>query len=116
LVELDAEWSGAKTFFLREGLFLLKMQGEGPVFFSSFGAIYEVELGMGQKYIVDTGHVVAFEELVEYKVKKAGNLKTFFFSGEGLVCELTGPGKVYIQTRSEDAFMSWLSPNILGGR
>jgi uncharacterized protein (TIGR00266 family) len=115
-VELDTEWTGAKTFFSREGLFLLKVRGEGPVFFSSFGAIYQVELEVGQKYIVDTGHVVAFEELVEYRVRKAGNLKSFFFSGEGLVCELTGPGTVYIQTRSDDAFMSWLSPNILGGR
>ncbi len=111
-VELDTKWGGAKTFFSREGLFLLRAQGFGPVFFSSYGAIHQLNLEPGETYIVDTGHMVAFDEGVDYKVRKAGNLKSFFFSGEGLVCELTGPGTIYIQTRSEDSFLSWLLPKI----
>ena len=31
---------------------------------------------------------------------------------EGLVVEMTGPGRVYIQTRSSDAFLSWLIPQL----
>lgn len=115
-VEIDTKWGGAKTFFSREGLFLLKAQGEGPVFFSSFGAIHRLDLEKDQKYVVDTGHIVAFDELVEYKVRKAGNLKSFFFSGEGLVSELAGPGTVYIQTRNEDAFMSRIGPGLSLGK
>jgi uncharacterized protein (AIM24 family) len=39
-----------------------------------------------------------------------GNLKSTLLSGEGLVCELTGPGRVLMQTRSEEAFIDWLRP------
>ncbi|MHC4111971.1 MAG: AIM24 family protein, partial [Planctomycetota bacterium] len=44
--------------------------------------------------------------------KTSGGLKSTLFSGEGLVCELTGPGKIMIQSRSADAFLSWLIPKI----
>lgn len=111
-VEVDTKWGGAKTFFSREGLFLLKISGIGQVFLSSYGAIHEIDLEADQKYIVDTGHMVAFAEGVGYSVKRVGGLKSTLFSGEGLVCELTGPGKIMIQSRSADAFLSWLIPKI----
>jgi uncharacterized protein (TIGR00266 family) len=111
-VVVDTKWGGAKTFISKEGLFLLKLTGTGKVFLSSYGAIHEVQLSAGQKYVVDTGHVVAFDESVRYDVKRVGGLKSTLFSGEGLVCELTGPGRVLIQTRSEDAFLSWLAPRL----
>ncbi len=113
-IEVNTKWGGAKTFFSREGLFLLKISGSGSVFLSSYGAIHEIQLEAGQKYTVDTGHMVAFEEGVGYSVKRVGGLKSTLFSGEGLVCELTGPGKIMIQTRSADAFLSWLIPQIPG--
>ena len=111
-IEIDTKWGGAKTFFSKEGFFLLKISGTGSVFLSSYGALHEIELSAGEKYIVDTGHMVAFDESVNYDVKRVGGLKSTLFSGEGLVCELTGPGKIMIQTRSEDAFLSWLIPKI----
>jgi len=111
-IEVNTKWGGAKTFFSKEGLFLLKLSGTGTLFLSSYGAIDEITLGPGEKYIVDTGHMVSFEEGVSYKVKRVGGLKSTFFSGEGLVCELTGPGKITIQTRSQDAFLSWLLPYV----
>ncbi|MHC4661877.1 MAG: TIGR00266 family protein [Planctomycetota bacterium] len=111
-VEVDTKWGGAKTFFSREGFFLLALRGSGNVFLSSFGAIHEIELDVGEQYIVDTGHMVAFQESVQYNVKKVGGWKSTLFSGEGLVCELTGPGKIWIQTRSVDTFIQWLIPQL----
>ena len=111
-IQIDTKWGGAKTFFSKEGLFLLKVSGRGKVFVSSYGAIHEVTLGPGQKYRVDTGHMVAFAETVRYSVTKVGGLKSTLFSGEGLVCELTGPGKILIQSRSPDAFLAWLIPQL----
>jgi len=61
---------------------------------------------------VDTGHLVAFTEGMGFKVRAVGGLKSTLFSGEGLVVDLTGPGKVLIQTRSEDAFLAWLIPKL----
>ena len=66
----------------------------------------------GESYVVDNGHMVAFDEGVNYKVKRVGGMKSTLFSGEGLVCEFTGPGRVFLQTRSEDAFLSWLIPHL----
>ncbi len=111
-IEVDTKWGGAKTFFGREGLFLLKLSGTGAVFLSSYGAIHEINLKAGERYVVDTGHLVAFEDGVTYNLKKVGGLKSTFLSGEGLVSEFTGPGKVMIQTRSEDALLSWILSRI----
>ncbi|HEY8490266.1 MAG TPA: TIGR00266 family protein [Dehalococcoidia bacterium] len=115
-IQVDTKWGGAKTFFSGEGLFLLRVTGTGDLFLSSYGAIHPVDLAAGQRYVVDTGHVVAFEEGVAYQVRRAGSWKSTFFGGEGLVVELTGPGRAHIQTRSPASFLSWLVPKLPGKR
>jgi len=111
-MQVDTEWGGAKTFFSREGLFMLRISGEGQLVLSSYGAIHAVDLQPGQTYTVDTGHMVAWTEGIQYAVRKVGGWKSTFFSGEGLVCDLTGPGRIYLQTRSQDAFLDWLIPRL----
>jgi uncharacterized protein (TIGR00266 family) len=111
-VELDTKFGGGRTFFGGEGLFLLKATGTGPVYLSSYGAIHEVELSEGERYTVDTGHIVAFEESASFDVERVGGLKSTLFSGEGLVCTFTGPGRVWLQTRSQDALLAWLIPKL----
>jgi uncharacterized protein (TIGR00266 family) len=111
-VAIDTKWGGAKTFFSKEGFFLLKMQGSGDLFLSSYGAIHEITLQPGESYTVDTGHMVAFDESVRYSVKRVGGIKSTLFSGEGLVCNLTGPGRIFLQSRSADAFLAWLIPQL----
>ncbi|MEA1993632.1 MAG: AIM24 family protein [Euryarchaeota archaeon] len=81
----------------------------GDLFLSSFGAISVFEL-KGNEFIVDTGHLVAFENNIRYTIKKVGGLKSTFLSGEGLVAKLRGHGKVLIQTRSPDTFATWMYP------
>jgi uncharacterized protein (TIGR00266 family) len=111
-VSLDTKWTGARTFFSREGLVMLRTSGQGTVVVSSYGAIFERNLAAGERYKVDTGHLVAFTESVGYSVQRVGGLKSTLFSGEGLVVELTGPGRLLMQTRSEDALVSWLIPQL----
>jgi uncharacterized protein (TIGR00266 family) len=111
-IDIDTKWGGSKTFFSKEGLFLLKIEGTGSLFASSFGAIHPLILEEGETYTVDTGHIVAFDDSVGYNVKKIGGLKSTLFSGEGLVVELTGPGRAWIQSRSQDAFLAWLIPRL----
>jgi len=111
-IEIDTKWTGAKTFFAREGLVMLKASGTGTLILSSYGAIHEKELGPGETYTVDTGHLVAFSEGMGFNVRMVGGIKSTLFSGEGLVVDLTGPGKVLMQTRSEDAFLTWLIPKL----
>jgi uncharacterized protein (TIGR00266 family) len=111
-IDIDSKWGGAKTFFSKEGLFMLKCSGTGDLVVSSYGAIHAIDLAAGQTYVVDTGHMVGWEDGVGYEVRKAGNWKSTVFGGEGLVVKLTGPGRVYIQSRSPSDFIDWLVPKL----
>lgn len=111
-INLDLQWGGARTFFGSEGLFLLKATGSGSILISSYGAIHRVEVTSAAPYICDTGHVVAFTEGLNFDVRKVGDWKATMLSGEGLVCEFRGAGTLYLQTRSTQAFLSWLIPRI----
>jgi uncharacterized protein (TIGR00266 family) len=103
-LELSTKGS-LKAMISGEGLFLQKITGTGTLFLSTYGAFFEKTLAPGEVYIVDTNHIVAFEETVQYKIKKAAKgLLSSFASGEGLVCEYTGPGKMWVQTRALSAF------------
>ncbi|WP_432477381.1 TIGR00266 family protein [Nocardioides sp. GXQ0305] len=111
-IEVDTKWGGGKTFFSGEGLFLLRCSGAGDMLVSSFGAIEQRTLGAGEVLKVDTGHVVAFEQGVGYEVSKVGRWKSTLLSGEGLVATFTGPGSVWMQTRSPSDFLGWLIPQL----
>nr|WP_205254572.1 MULTISPECIES: TIGR00266 family protein [Halorussus] len=114
-VDLDTKFGGFRTFFAGEGLFLLRLAGPGSAFLSSFGAIDEVPLAAGERVVVDTGHVVAFEASVDYSVRRVGGLRSTLLSGEGLVVEFEGPGTVWTQSRSPDAFLDWIVSNVPHG-
>jgi uncharacterized protein (TIGR00266 family) len=111
-VNVDSKWGGARTFFSSEGLFMLKVSGRGSVLVSSFGAIEAMDLADGQRYTVDSGHLVAWSEGVRYEVKKVGNWKATLLSGEGIVVALTGPGRIYLQTRNPESLLGWLIPKL----
>ncbi|WP_435316941.1 TIGR00266 family protein [Haloarchaeobius sp. TZWSO28] len=111
-LSVDTKFGGGKSFLGGEGFFLLELMGEGPVFMSSYGAVEPVELAAGERYTIDSGHIVAFEGTTSWDVRRVGGLKSTLFSGEGLVVDFEGPGTVWLQTRSEDAFLSWLIPRL----
>jgi len=108
----DASWGGAKGFFGGGGLILLKVSGQGQVLACAYGAIEERTLGAGQVYVVDTGHIVGFDSSVQFALAGSGGWKNTILGGEGLVCRLTGPGRVLMQSRSESAFLGWLIPKL----
>jgi uncharacterized protein (TIGR00266 family) len=108
----DTQWGGAKGFFGSGTLVLLRVTGQGRVLAGCYGAVEERVLRPGQKYTVDTGHIIGFDSSISFQVRRAGNWKSTLLGGEGLVCELTGPGRVLMQTRSEEAFLSWLIPKL----
>lgn len=110
-IELTAKIS-MKAFMSAEGISMLEATGTGTLLVSSYGAIFEKNLGAGEKYIVDTSHLVAFDGNMNVQPKTVGGLKSTLFSGEGLVVEMTGPGKIYIQTRSPKALIDWIIPQI----
>ena len=107
-VEVDTKFGGFKSFFMGEGIFLIRLSGNGKVVLGSFGGIMEKKLLPGEEYIVDTGHVVAFDSTITYDVKAFGGIKSFFFGGEGLIVRMKGPGRIFYQTRNYPAFLQWI--------
>jgi uncharacterized protein (TIGR00266 family) len=110
-LKVDTRWGGAKSFFGGEGLFVLQVTGTGLLLLSSFGAIHRKRLQAGERYVVDTGHLVAWEGTTQYTLRKAAS--GFFrsmVSGEGMVAEFSGPGEILIQTRNLAAFAGLIKP------
>ncbi|WP_437597012.1 TIGR00266 family protein [Sorangium sp. So ce590] len=109
-ITLDTKWQGAKGFFAG-GLSLLRAYGEGLIWFSSYGGIHAIDVGRQHEgYICDNTHLLAFTEGLRYQVRKLAGLKGLFLSGEGLVCEFQGHGRLWLQTRNPGALSAFLHP------
>ena len=91
---------------------MLEASGSGDLFFNSFGGVVEKQIN--GEFIVDTGHVVAFDPSLDYSFSGMGNFKSTMLSGEGLVMRFRGSGKLYLQTRNVSSVASWLTPRLLG--
>jgi uncharacterized protein (TIGR00266 family) len=84
-------------------VFWLNMNGQGQVLLNSFGAIYPVEVD--GEYIVDSGHIVAFNETLDFSITKAGkNWIHSYLGGEGLVCKFKGKGALWCQSHNAASF------------
>ena len=112
-VETDTKFQGAKALFSREGAFFLRafsQGGPGQVFYTSYGAVKEIEVSPDSPVVVDNGHVVAFTEGLSYRASKVGGIGSAWLGGEGIVLEFNGSGTVWIQTRNVEALARKLIP------
>jgi uncharacterized protein (TIGR00266 family) len=107
-VDLDVKWEGFTRGLFGQGLFMLRVTGNGTMFINTFGAIDKHSLAPNETLIVDNFHLVAFSDSCSYKVTKFGGLKETLLGGEGLVTQITGPGDVLIQTKNLQEFVEWL--------
>jgi len=98
-----------KAMFSGEGLWVYKISGIGLLWITSFGAIIRKDLAEGEKYIVDNGHLVAWNTKYVLERVASGGIISGLASAEGLVCKFTGPGVVFIQTRNARAFAAYQS-------
>ncbi|NEO84634.1 MAG: TIGR00266 family protein [Spirulina sp. SIO3F2] len=102
-VDIDLGFQGLKSVFSGESIFWLNISGRGQVLLTSFGGIYEIDVN--GDYVVDTGHIVAFEESLSFKITKpSASWIGSFLGGEGFVCRFQGRGKVYCQTHNNYDF------------
>ena len=108
-VEVGLDWQGFKSLFAKEGLFWINLTGQGKAIINSFGAIYSIDCD--GEYIVDTGHIVAFEETLSFNLSKAGkSWLSSILGGEGLVCKFSGTGKIWVQSHHPSNFGQALGP------
>ena len=113
-VDMDTKFQGAKSRFSREGAFFLRAHTprgvEGKVFYTSYGAMKEIEVTPDKSIKIDNGHVVAFTEGLSYNISKVKGLGSFMFGGEGFTLDFQGSGKVWIQTRNMSSLATQLMP------
>ena len=104
---VDTRFQGFKGLFTGESLSYLHLSGTGTMLVSAFGRLTEVEVDGA--LTVDTGHVVAFQESLSYRLTKAGGSWIHaWLGGEGIVMEFEGRGKLLVQSHNAKEFGSSL--------
>lgn len=109
-VKVGLQWAGFSSWLAREGLFKLKLSGHGMAFYGAYGGLTQKRID--GEFVVDSGHLVAYEPGVQLRVKLAGGLFGSLTSGEGIVSCLKGNGMVYLQSRSMDGLLRFLRPRL----
>ena len=103
-------------FFGGEGFILEKLVGPGTVFIHAGGDFIEFTLNPGERLQISVGCIVAFDETVDYDIQFVGGIKTALFGGEGLfLANLTGPGRVLVQSMTLEKMRRELAPTKQGG-
>lgn len=104
-IAMDPKWGGFGNLFGGEGGFLVHAQGEGSILVSCYGALDMQEVAAGETLTLDSGHLVAMDPSVNVRLTKAsGGWLNALKSGEVLVFEITGPGRIWTQTRNPSWF------------
>lgn len=110
-INADYNWQGLKSVFSGEGLFWLNVNGYGKVLINAYGHMYKVEVD--GEYIVDTGHIVAFDSSLSFSISKAGqSWMSSFLGGEGFVCRFKGKGMLWCQSHNPNSFGATLGPKL----
>ena len=109
-VKMGVQWAGFASLFAGEGLFKLKLSGQGRAFFGAYGGI--TKKSIHGEFVVDSGHLVAYEPQIRMNIRLAGGLVGSVTSREGLVNRLSGQGEIYLQSRSVDGLVRYLRPKI----
>ena len=76
----------------------------GLIWIAAFGDVIEYKLKPTESIIVDNGVFLGFDSEISINTKTVGGLKSFFFSGEGLVSEMKNNTQetksIFLQSRS----------------
>lgn len=116
-VALESSWNGYRTMFGGEVGFLAHANGLGPLVLRCYGAVDLVTLGAGELITVETGHVVAYPDTMQCRLRAANQeISQSVRSGEGLVLDFAGPGQLVTQTRSPRQLAGWLAGALREGR
>lgn len=109
-VEIETKWGGFRGLIGQRNMFWIRAYGNGPLALNAFGAVKQIDVD--GSFVVDTGHIVAFEPSLNFRIQRVGSWFSTFFSSEGFVCKFTGTGKLFIQTRNPSEFGSLVGPKL----
>lgn len=112
-VQIDPRFSGMQDFYNDDSDFLLRLVGQGDLWFSCYGGVLELTITEDTRFNPD--YIVAFEDTLQYEVEVNDGLSTEkikqdFWGGRGRLCRLSGEGKVWMQARQENMFLNFVQP------
>ena len=97
------------------GFLLQRLSGACTAWVELGGEVIERDLAPGELVRVHPGHVGMFEESVRFSITTMRGIKNMFFGGDGLfLAELTGPGKIWLQTLTLPNLAHALAPYLSG--
>ena len=99
------------AFFGGEGFIMQRFSGTGIVFVEIDGYCEQFELSAGQKLVLSTGYLAAMESTCSMDVQTVKGAMNMLFGSENLfLTTVTGPGKIYIQTKPISKVAAALKP------
>jgi uncharacterized protein (TIGR00266 family) len=94
-----------------EGFVLQRLSGSCQAWVELGGEIVSHELAPGESLLVHPGHVGMFEESVSFDITMISGISNALFGGDGLfLVQLTGPGRIWLQTLTMPNLAHALSP------
>jgi uncharacterized protein (AIM24 family) len=98
-VTMSTQQKLSSGLFGGTGFFMQRLEGEGVAWLELSGEMFTYELAAGQTIRVHPGHVGAFQDSVSFNLSTSPGIANKFLGGNGLwVCDLTGPGQVWLQS------------------
>jgi uncharacterized protein (AIM24 family) len=97
------------------GFLLQRMSGMCRAWIELGGEVIARDLMPGETLRVHPGHIGMIEESVGFTITMMRGIRNIFFGGDGLfLAELTGPGRIWLQTMTLPNLAHALAP-YLGG-
>jgi uncharacterized protein (AIM24 family) len=81
-----------------EGFTLQRVSGQAEAWVQLQGEVVTYDLQPGQQLFVHPGHLGMFTGGIQMNITVIKGIKNKFFGGEFFLCQLTGPGKVWLQS------------------
>ena len=94
-----------------EGFILQRLGGTCEAWIELDGEVVTYDLAAGETLRVHPGHVGMFEASVNFGITRVPGIKNLLFGGDGIfLSELTGPGKIWLQSLPLSNLAHALSP------
>jgi len=94
-----------------EGFILQRLSGAAQAWVELGGEVVSYELAAGETLRVHPGHVGMFESAVGFDIVRIQGIRNMLFGGDGIfLAQLTGPGRVWLQTLTVSNLAHALAP------
>lgn len=104
-IALELNWGGFRAVLDHQELLWIHASGAGEVILGAFGQLQEITIG--ERLVVATNHLVAFEDSLNFSVHHEPKLAE---KSGPLLCEFAGKGRVWCQSHDRAAMGQALSP------